>query len=325
MRISLLKGWRAAALSFALMAVAGTVFAPAYALAAWPERPVTMIVPVGAGGGTDTHARALAAELQEVTGIPVNVVNRPGGGGYVGAQAVVDSRADGHTIMIQSYGTFMLRNLARERPVHPLEDFKIVAVVGELFTGLVVRRDDDRFSTLQDFLAHAKANPGMTYGFSGAGSWHNAAALSVEKSAGYEGKPVVFKGGGNVRAAILGGQTDFVWMGVQQLSGFEDQLVMLGVNAENRYPLMDEVPTFAEMGIEATLVTSPMVVAVPAGVDDETVAAIESAVEKAATSAGYGEALKAKLAVPQFLPAAEARTYLEGLYEKWSPIAAAMN
>lgn len=309
-------------LSLAVLAAA-TVFATA-ALADWPERPVTVIVPVGAGGGTDTHARALAKALSEVTGVPVNVVNRPGGGGYVGAQAVVDARPDGYTLMIQSYGTFMLRALAKEQPVHPLNDFTIVAMVGELITGLVVKRDDERFGTIKAFVNHAKENPGMTYGFSGAGSWHNAAAVGVEGSAGYEAKPVVFRGGGNVRAAILGGQTDFAWMGVQQLAGFEDQLVMLAVNAQGRYPLKDDIPTFGEIGLEAPLVTSPMVVAVANGVDAETLAAIEAAVAEAAKSDGYREALETELAVPQFKSAADARAYLDGLYSEWAPIAEAM-
>lgn len=305
---------------FAAVATAAVLTAGA-AAAEFPERPIDMIVPVGAGGGTDMHARALAAALSDDLGAPVNAVNRPGAGGYVGAQSVAQARPDGYTIMVQSYGTFMMRAIAGPQPVDPLEDFRILGLVGELYTGLVVRSDDERFATMDDFLAYAQATPTFTYGFSGSGSWHNAAAAAMGAGVGVEGRPVTFRGGGAVRAALLGGQVDVAWMGVQQIAGFEEQLTMLAVNADERYALAADIPTLGDLGLDYTLVTSPMIVAAPAGIDEETAARLETAVAAAALSDAYGTTLRENLAVPRYLPAAEARAYLAELRQAWGPVA----
>lgn len=310
---------RAAITGAAAFALAATFAAPAQA--DFPERAITLIAPVGAGGGTDTHARALAQRMSDVLGTPVNVVNRPGAGGYIGAQAVATARPDGYTLMLQSYGTFMLRALGGPQPVSPLEDFDVLGVVGELYTGIAIRRDDERFSNLEEFVAFAQANPDFTYGFSGNGSWHHAAAVAVENGLGYKGRPVVFKGGGAVRAALIGGQVDIAWMGVQQLAGFEAELAMVAVNADARYPLAPDVPTFAEKNLAYTLVTSPMVVAAPKGVDPAVIAALRAAVAEAAASESFKEDLSAKLAVPRVMSAEDGRAYLEGLYTQWAPVA----
>lgn len=304
----------------ALCASAALAFGTA-AQAEFPERQITIITPVGAGGGTDTHARALANSLSEVLAVPVSVVNRPGAGGYVGAQEVINARPDGYTLMVQSYGTFMLRAIGGPQPVQPLEDFQILGVVGELYTGLVIRKDDDRFGDLAEFQAWAAENPEFTFGFSGNGSWHHAAAVAANGGMGIEGRPVVFKGGGAARAALLGGQTDIAWMGVQQLAGFEDELTMVGLNSDEPYPLAPEIPTFKQMDMPYTLVTSPMVIAAPAGVPDDVVATLEAAVETAATSEGYRETLEAGLAAPRYLAADAGADYLQGLWNAWGPVA----
>lgn len=307
-----------------IAAALATLTTATTAFAEFPDRALTIITPVGAGGGTDTHARALAAALQGPLGQPVSVVNRPGAGGYVGAQEVVNARPDGYTIMVQSYGTFMLRAIGGPQPVNPLEDFRILGVVGELYTGLVIRKDDDRFSDLESFQAWAKDNPDFTYGFSGNGSWHNAAAVAANGGLEIEGRPVVFKGGGATRAALLGAQTDIAWMGVQQLAGFEEQLTMLAVNSEERYPLAEDIPTFKDLGRPYTLVTSPMVVAAPAAVPDDVAAMLEAAIMEAAQSEGYGETLQGKLAVPRYLAPTEGRAYLQSLWDSWGPVAASL-
>jgi len=307
----------------AILASASIATATA-AVADYPERQITIITPVGAGGGTDTHARALSGALSDALGVPVSVVNRPGAGGYVGAQEVVSARPDGYTLMVQSYGTFMLRAIAGPQPVEPLEDFRILGVVGELYTGLVIRNDDERFSNLTEFQAWAEENPDFTFGFSGNGSWHHAAAVAANSGMGIEGRPVVFNGGGATRAALLGGQTDIAWMGVQQLAGFEDQLTMIGLNSDDPYPLAPEISTFNQMDMPYTLVTSPMVIAAPAGVPDDVVAVLQDAVETAATSDSYRETLEAGLAAPRYLSPDDGRTYLQGLWDAWGPVAASL-
>lgn len=306
------------------MGVAFVSLGASVAAADYPERQITVITPVGAGGGTDTHARALAQSMSDVLSVPVSVVNRPGAGGYVGAQEVATARPDGYTLMVQSYGTFMLAALGGPQAVDPLEDFRILGMVGELYTGLVIRKNDDRFSDLSGFQAWAGANPDFTFGFSGNGSWHHAAAVAANEGMGVEGRPVVFKGGGATRAALLGGQTDIAWMGVQQIAGFEEELTMLAVNSDEPYPLMPEIPTFKSLDVSYTLVTSPMVIAAPKDVPQEIVATLQDAVKTAAQSESYRDTLKTELAVAKYLNAENARNYLQSLWDKWGPLAASI-
>ncbi|MEQ8708835.1 MAG: tripartite tricarboxylate transporter substrate binding protein [Rhodospirillales bacterium] len=309
----------------ALLATAATLLAGvSLAHADFPERPITVIVPSGAGGGTDTHARALASQLEGILKTPITVVNRPGGGGFIGAQALLDARDDGHTIMIQSFGTFMLNGLRKQQPIDPIKDFKTVGMIGELVTGIAVRAEDERFKTIEDFVAYARANPGMSYGVAGNGSWHHAAAIGLQSGSGFDSRVVVFKGGGEVRAALLGGQVDYVWMGVQQVAGFEEKIRMLAVNSEERYPLADSIPTLSEKGVTATPVSSPMIIAVSTKVDDTIVEILSDAVEKAATSAEFKAALTNAKAVPKFKSGKAARAYILSLGEAWLPVARSM-
>ncbi len=295
-----------------------TLITPAFAK--FPERPITLIVPRGAGGGTDTHARALADAMSEILPEPISVVNRPGAGGFVGAQQVAKSRPDGYLLLVQSYGQFMMRALRGKPPVHPLDDFRILGGIGELFTGMVIRKNDERFSNLDEFKAWAKKNPDFTYGFPGKGSWHHVSALVANRGMGVKGRPVSFKGGAHVRSALLGGQVDICWFGVQQLAGFESKLKILMVNSEERYPLAKNIPTLKELGIPYILVTSPMIVCAPAALDDDTAAILESAIKTAATSDGYRKRLVSNLAYPRFWNSKDSRVYLEGLWDSWGSV-----
>lgn len=292
--------------------------------AEFPEKSMTLVVPKSAGGGTDTQARAMATMSEPHLGQPFQVVNKPGAGGYIGAKFVADAKADGYTMMVQNAGTFILKALAKPQVVDPFEDFEVVAMFGELYTALVTRKDDERFSTTQDFIEYAKQHPEMTYGFAGKGGFHHIAAVGVEQALGYEARAIPFKGGSKARAAILGGQVDFAWMGIQQIRGFEDKLTALAVASEERYSAMPNYPTFKEQGLPYTLVTGPTVVMLPKGAPKEAIARLGDAIEKGVTSDKYAEMIKNKGLVPRYMNAADATAYLQGLAEEWKPLVATL-
>jgi tripartite-type tricarboxylate transporter receptor subunit TctC len=303
--------------------VLGLVLAISFALPAFaefPERPITLVVPRGAGGGTDTFGRSLADALSKVLPVPVSVVNRPGAGGFVGAQQVATSRPDGYMILVHSYGQFMMAALRKKPPVHPLDDLTILGEIGELYTGMVIRKDDDRFSNLEEFKTWAKKNPNFTFGFPGKGSWHNVSADVVNKGLGIKGRPVSFKGGAHARSALLGGQVDIAWIGVQQMAGFESKLKLLMVNSEERYPFAKGTPTIKEKGIPYTLVTSPIVLCGPAGLDAVTVAKLDAAIKQAVQSEDYKKKLEKNLAVARYLNSKDARAYLTTLWKNWGEL-----
>ena len=297
-----------------------SVLAPAGAQADYPERQVTMIVPLAPGGGSDTQARILAKFLTEKFGHPVIVVNKPGANGYIGAQLVADSRPDGYTLMLQSAGSFMLAGMMRPQVLNALTDLKPVAQVGELNTSVMVRVDSPH-KTLREFLDHAKSKPGaLRWSHNGRGSFHHIAGVGFNRDAGLKTRDVPFDGGGPSRAALVGGQVDYALLGIQQLSGFEAQIRPLGLVSDERDELFPDVPTLKEQGVDVPVVSSPTVLYAPKATPDETVSRVAKAVEDVVKSEPYRKEL-AKIGLSSAYRGPEATaSYLKKLHDSWMPL-----
>lgn len=154
----------------AAAAITATLAAPP-ALAAWPERPITMIVPWGAGGGTDAVARFIATEVEKELKQPVNVVNRTGGSGVVGHQAIATAKPDGYTIGLITVEITMMHHQGLTK-ISPT-DFTPVALVNYDPNAVFVRSDSP-IQTTKDLLEAVKANPGKlkSSGTGQGGIWH---------------------------------------------------------------------------------------------------------------------------------------------------------
>ncbi len=141
------------------------------AFAAYPERPITLIAPWGAGGGTDAAARIIAAELEQELKQPINVVNRTGGSGVVGHQAIASAQPDGYTIGILTVEIGMMRHAGLDQLSS--EDYTPLALMNFDANAVMVRADSP-IKTAQDLLAAAKANPGKlkASGTGQGGIWH---------------------------------------------------------------------------------------------------------------------------------------------------------
>ena len=303
-------------------AAAAMVAATAVGAAAqWtPERPINIVVPYGAGGGTDAFARAFAAGAEDVLPVPVVIVNRPGSSGLIGAAEVMRARPDGETLMITSAGSFLLTTMLQETEINPVEDFRTIAQIGDLTTSLVVPETSE-FETAQDFIDYAKANSGeLRWGHTGRGSFHYIAGKAFLDAQGIEAQDVPFQGGGQNRAAVLGEQVDFGFMGVQQLAGFEDQLRVLGLNAPERDPTVETVPTFAEQGLSYAEVSSPILLMAPRGTSDEVVETMENAVREITNTEAFRDIMRQQGNAPAFLPGEEAKARLQRLREAAAPV-----
>ncbi len=158
-------------------ALLGTVFAltlagGAFAQDSYPERPITMIVPWGAGGGTDAVGRIIASQLQQELGVPVNVVNRTGGSGVVGHSAIANAEPDGYTIGVMTIEIDMMHWQGLTDLTY--EDFDILAMVNTDPGGIMVSADSE-WDSVESFLESVKAEPAGTYTASGTGQggiWH---------------------------------------------------------------------------------------------------------------------------------------------------------
>ncbi len=304
-----------AATMTAITAIAGP------ANAQWaPERPINMIVPYGAGGGTDAFARAMSAAAEGVLDVPIVVVNKPGSSGMVGAAAAAAARPDGSTMMMTSAGSFLLNSLIRETDLDPFESFRIIAQIGELTTSIMVATDSP-YQTVQDLIDAAAADPGaLRWAHTGRGSFHHVAGQGFLEANNLEAQDVPFKGGAATRAAVIGGQVDFGMIGVQQARGFENEIRVLGLNAGERDRVMTDVPTLAELGHSFVAVSSPIVVFAPKDAGDEVVDGMEAALREITASPAFADLLNAGGTAPAYLDRAATESKLSTMKESVIPI-----
>ena len=132
------------------------------ALADWPEKPITYVVSFGAGGNADVVARMNADMLSKNLGVPVNVVNKPGGAHIPATMSVLEAPADGYTVFNWSPPSFMVVPLTRDTPYEPLEDF-IPLYAGISASNALYVRSDSPYTTFEEFIEAAKANKAITF------------------------------------------------------------------------------------------------------------------------------------------------------------------
>ena len=240
-------------LATALALAAGIFAAPAFA--AFPDKPVNVICPWTAGGGTDVLLRALSKEAEKFLGQTINVVNQTGGAGAIGHNAIRAARPDGYTIgMI----TFELNSLPPQGLVpFTWKDFDPVMLINTDAAALTVRADAP-YSTVRGFMDHARANPGeITIGNSAPGSvGHIAAGLAAEKT-GVNVKHVPFNGAQPAVTALVGGHIKAVAVSVAEVRSQVQagNLKILGVMAAERDKIFPNVPTFKEQGVDVQFAT----------------------------------------------------------------------
>ncbi len=240
-------------LATALALAAGIFAAPAFA--AFPDKPVNVICPWTAGGGTDVLLRALSKEAEKFLGQTINVVNQTGGAGAIGHNAIRAARPDGYTIGLI---TFELNSLPPQGLVpFTWKDFDPVMLINTDAAALTVRADAP-YSTVRGFMDHARANPGeITIGNSAPGSvWHIAAGLAAEKT-GVNVKHVPFNGAQPAVTALVGGHIKAVAVSVAEVRSQVQagNLKILGVMAAERDKIFPNVPTFKEQGVDVQFAT----------------------------------------------------------------------
>ncbi|MDO3411646.1 tripartite tricarboxylate transporter substrate binding protein [Saccharibacillus sp. CPCC 101409] len=293
-------GYAAAAAVLALALIAGlwTAFRPGEpdkrAAEGFPQKPITLIVPYSAGGGTDTMARALARSAERELGQPVTVVNRTGGGGAVGLMEGAEARPDGYTV------TFMVSELTilPHLGLLPItyRDFKPIAQTSFDPSAITVRADA-KWQTAAEFLADAKSHPGeIKMGNAGTGSIWHLAAVTLERGTGAQFRHIPYEGAGPAVSALLSGFVDAVPVSPAEVKTYveEGQLRTLVVNADERSKALPDVPTLEEAtGMRTDFAGTFRGLAVPSGTPDPVAAVLEHAFIEAAQSGGFRSEMEA--------------------------------
>lgn len=299
--------------------------------AGYPARAIHIVVPYKTGGGTDAYARALSAAAAE-SGyrVPIVIANKAGSGGVNGARSVFAARPDGYTLLLTSGGSFLLSTMLRDTPMDALESFAFVAQVGQLKTAMVVPANSP-FQSARDVIDAAKqsANNGtkLRWAHSGRGGFHYAAGVGFMAENNIRAQDVPFKGGGPARAAVIGGQVDFAFIGVQQVRGFEGQVRALAVNSASRDAVMKEVPSFAELGLafaEVCGVSSPVILLAPKGTPPEVIAELRILFADLTSNPRFAASLAERGTGVVFASGEDAKAALAAMKDNVAPLVAAI-
>lgn len=233
----------------ATAAIGATLAAVQPVSAQFPERPIEIVVPFGAGGGTDIMARIFAEHYAERLGTPVVVVNRPGAGGEVGMAEVADSAPDGYRMIIINTPNVLTIPTEREARF-TWESFDLIGTIAE-DPGTLSVHAESSIESIADLVAAANEAPGtVTFGTAGIGSAGHIAVLLFERAAGVSLRHIPYSGSSDVRTGLLNRDIQVATANLGEALTFADGQPwrILGVMAGERVGAVPELPTFAEAG-----------------------------------------------------------------------------
>jgi tripartite-type tricarboxylate transporter receptor subunit TctC len=232
----------------------------------YPSRPVTVVVPIAAGGGLDTAARMLAEKLQDKLRQPFVVENRPGAGSTVGTNFVAKAKPDGYTLLLMEVSAVWAEWLTKNTPFDVTDDFAPIAMFAT--TPLVLFAHPSlAVNDIKELIAYSKANPGkLSVGTAGVSTPHHLAAAWLNTAAKIDITHVPYRGAAPALNDLLGGQIPLIWATPVSVMPFVEQgkVKVLGVATQQRIPMLPQVPTVAESAVRGFAVEIWLGIAAPA-------------------------------------------------------------
>jgi tripartite-type tricarboxylate transporter receptor subunit TctC len=298
----------------------GAAFAGALASAqaAFPERPVRLVVPFAAGSGLDKLARVTGERLSREFGQQVVIENISGAGGNVGVDNVLKSPRDGYTLLLATTGTLVINpHLYKRQKRTPLSDLAVVGPV-QVATNVLAVRPDLPVNTLPQFIAYAKANPGkLSYGSAGVGSSSHLGPTLMAQLAGVEFTHVPYRGSSAAANDFLGGRLDFMMDGAGQyvqLAG-SGKVRVLGTTSQRRFAALPQWQPLADAGLSSFDVTIWTAVMAPQGIPQPALDVLRRALAKVVAEAEFRVAVAPDEPFVMTVPAFEAFLFSENT--KW--------
>ena len=259
--------------------------------AAYPDRPIKVIVPFAPGGGTDLVARTIAQTMTEELRQSVIIDNKPGGSTVVGTDALAKSSPDGYTLVVATFAHAVNPNLKSKLPYSQDKDFAPIILVG-VSPNVVVVSANSPYKSFQEFLAAAKANPGkLSYASQGGGTSAHLAGELFNSMTGAKLIHVPYKGAGPALTDVIGGQVDVMFATASAVGSLVDsgKLRALAVTtpARSPSPQLSMLPTVAESGIPGYSAGSWYGYFAPAGTPSEVVNKLNAVIKKAVQSPAF--------------------------------------
>ena len=301
-------------------AVSVTAFAQA---AAFPSKPMRLIIPAAPGGGTDILGRIVAKKISENVGQTVIVDNRAGGSGFIAAEQTARMPPDGYTILIAPIATFGLApSIYKSLPFDPVRDFAPISR-GVVVTNVLVVHPSLPVKTAKEFLALAKARPkALNYGTSGYGSAAHLASELFALNGGVEFVHVPYKGGGPAVADLVAGHIQFSFATAPSALALikGGKLRALGVTTPNRFPSLPDVPTISEAVFPGFEASNWYAFVAPANTPNDIVAKLNAELHRAMASPDVLQALLTQGMEPTPSTPEELHVFMKSEIAKWAEV-----
>jgi tripartite-type tricarboxylate transporter receptor subunit TctC len=292
----------------------------------YPNRPIKLIVPYSAGGGTDTIARFLGRALEPKLGVPIIIDNKPGAGTAIGATYVAKSPPDGYTLLIATSGTLAFNPaLNKTLAYDPAVDFAPISMVASLPFVLVVNPKIPSFAAFID-LAKSKSG-GLSFASAGIGSPHHVFMELLKSMVGIDVRHVPYRGGGPAMTDVIAGHVeamvDDAAPALEQIRA--GRVRALGVTTKSRIATMPDVPTLAELGVTGYEAGSWQCIVAPANLPSPiqtklNVALVEVMKTPEAQSFFSGLGMQPLWSTP-----AENAIHIKAEIARWAPVIGGLN
>ena len=306
--------------------VTGTLGASAVqAQADYPNKPIRVIVPYPAGGGTDTIARTLGAELGQAMGTTVIVENKPGASGMLGNTLVAKSPADGYTVLM-GITALIQAPAVYPKMTYQVSDFAPVSLIARSMDVFMVPRSSG-VTSLKDFVAKAKADKGLSYASYGNATSSHFNGEQFKSQAGLDLVHAPFAGSGPEVAAVLGAQVSSAFVDATAVNPHlkSDKLNFLAVTGTRRHPALPDVPTFSELGYKGLDANGFFAVFLPAKTPQAIVDKLSAEVQKIVKSPAMTKRLTDMGLMPAGSTPKELAEVLKKDGQQWAGIAKSAN
>jgi tripartite-type tricarboxylate transporter receptor subunit TctC len=303
----------------ALALLAGATALPAFA-ADYPDRPIRIVVPFPAGGGTDIVARVVgtrfAAELKQ----PLVFDNRAGAATVIGTEAVASAEPNGYTLLFTSSAFTANASLMKKLPYDPLRSFVPIGGAA-LHPFVLVAHPSVPANSLKELLEYAKRNPGkLSYASVGAGSSQHLGMELLKRMAGVDIVHIPYKGSAPAVSDLLGGQVQLMFNGVSPTLPYirSGKLKVFATDADRRVPLLPDVPTVSEAGVPGYSITTWSGLLAPSGIPADVRAVLTAAWARTMAAPEVQKDLAERGLVPNPLTPAQFAQLLHKDKDEWA-------
>ena len=298
-----------------------TLLCATHAFAAYPDKPIRVVIGFPAGGPLDQHARLLTDKLQAVLGQPLIVDYKSGAGGTVGAQDVMKAPADGYTLMLANTGVMVINPaLYSKLPYNTLKDFTPIARTAMQPLALLVNPKVPA-NTLKEFIAYAKSKPGqINYGSAGNGGISHLVPEMFKNATGLFMVHIPYRGSAPAFTDLMAGQVQFMGESIPQAASYHKQgkVRALAVTSSQRNPALPDVPTVIEAGVKGFEVVGFYGFLAPAGLPKDITAKLSDAFKQVMTNPEVRNRKITQGADPAFLGSEEFAQFLASETPRWA-------